>query len=182
MKKTLTFLGTVAALTLAGASAHAAIPIGTAPGSNPYFFVTGSTPGFTNVAADFGDSFSSSMAFDDVYTFTTPVSGMGSGSVSTSFSSDASELVISSVIINGVAESVAAAGYPGINGVPITAGILNTIEIIGTSGSGLSTYTGTATFTASPVPEPATWAMMLVGLGMIGFAARRRQNLSVSYA
>lgn len=32
------------------------------------------------------------------------------------------------------------------------------------------------------VPEPATWAMMLVGMGAIGFAARRRQNVSVSYA
>jgi hypothetical protein len=32
------------------------------------------------------------------------------------------------------------------------------------------------------VPEPTTWAMMLVGLGMIGFAARRRRNVSVTYA
>ncbi len=32
------------------------------------------------------------------------------------------------------------------------------------------------------VPEPATWAMMLAGLGMIGFAARRRRSISVSYA
>ena len=27
----------------------------------------------------------------------------------------------------------------------------------------------------APVPEPATWAMMLVGFGAIGFALRRRQ-------
>ena len=32
------------------------------------------------------------------------------------------------------------------------------------------------------VPEPATWAMMLVGFGVIGFAARRRQNIRVIYA
>lgn len=32
------------------------------------------------------------------------------------------------------------------------------------------------------IPEPATWAMMLVGMGMIGFAARRRQNVSVTFA
>jgi len=28
--------------------------------------------------------------------------------------------------------------------------------------------------TSAPVPEPATWAMMIAGLGMVGFAMRRR--------
>lgn len=32
------------------------------------------------------------------------------------------------------------------------------------------------------VPESATWAMMLVGLGLIGFAIRRHQNVSLTYA
>ncbi len=34
------------------------------------------------------------------------------------------------------------------------------------------------------VPEPATWAMMLAGFGMIGFAARKRSSVktAVSYA
>lgn len=32
------------------------------------------------------------------------------------------------------------------------------------------------------VPEPATWAMMLVGFGFAGFAMRRRQNVRVSFA
>ena len=31
------------------------------------------------------------------------------------------------------------------------------------------------------VPEPATWAMMLVGFGVIGFAARRRQSGSLIF-
>jgi hypothetical protein len=35
----------------------------------------------------------------------------------------------------------------------------------------------------APVPEPATWAMMLVGFGAIGFAMRRRKvKTTVSYA
>ncbi len=34
----------------------------------------------------------------------------------------------------------------------------------------------------SAVPEPATWAMMIVGFGVIGFSARRRRNVCVSFA
>lgn len=32
------------------------------------------------------------------------------------------------------------------------------------------------------VPEPATWAMMLVGFGAVGFAMRGRQKIAVSFA
>jgi hypothetical protein len=48
------------------------------------------------------------------------------------------------------------------------------------------TYTGTdydgfklKNLTVSVVPEPATWAMMIAGFGMIGFAMRRRSRLDV---
>ncbi len=34
--------------------------------------------------------------------------------------------------------------------------------------------TGTVTFDAAVVPEPASWAMMVAGFGLVGFAARRR--------
>ena len=36
--------------------------------------------------------------------------------------------------------------------------------------------TGNLTFQLIPVPEPATWAMMLVGFAGIGFAMRRRRQ------
>ena len=35
------------------------------------------------------------------------------------------------------------------------------------------------TFTLTAVPEPASWGMMLVGFGMVGFAARRRAKSAV---
>jgi hypothetical protein len=34
----------------------------------------------------------------------------------------------------------------------------------------------------APVPEPATWAMMIAGFGLIGAAARRRVRTSITYA
>jgi len=35
---------------------------------------------------------------------------------------------------------------------------------------------------APVVPEPSTWAMMLVGFGAVGYAMRRRQRTAVSFA
>lgn len=32
------------------------------------------------------------------------------------------------------------------------------------------------------VPEPATWAMLILGIGMIGFAARRREGMEATAA
>lgn len=34
----------------------------------------------------------------------------------------------------------------------------------------------------APVPEPTTWAMMIVGFGAVGVAMRRRQRVRVSFA
>ena len=44
--------------------------------------------------------------------------------------------------------------------------------------------TGTLFASTSSVPEPATWTMMLVGFGIVGFAMRKRSNArtTVSYA
>lgn len=38
------------------------------------------------------------------------------------------------------------------------------------------TFTITQTPTVSPIPEPETYAMLLAGLGVMGFIARRRSN------
>lgn len=54
------------------------------------------------------------------------------------------------------------------------------------NAGGLLTGLVTASSMAAPgaVPEPASWAMMIVGMGAIGFAMRRRQKVTtrVSYA
>lgn len=48
--------------------------------------------------------------------------------------------------------------------------------LFGSIGGGMvvSTYSTWINSTISPVPEPSTWAMLLGGLGMLGWAARRR--------
>ena len=50
------------------------------------------------------------------------------------------------------------------------------VESIGVLSSPIGTVHGNvnATVPATPVPEPASFAMMLAGLGVIGFVAKRR--------
>lgn len=61
----------------------------------------------------------------------------------------------------------------------------------GTSGSNIQLFVAKNSnkqdmlfWTQSAVPEPTTWAMMLLGFGFVGGAmrSRRRQKLTVSYA
>jgi hypothetical protein len=56
--------------------------------------------------------------------------------------------------------------------------------VAGLTGTGAArrlrafTASSTATFGTSIVPEPATWAMLIVGFGMVGFASRRRRAVA----
>ena len=61
--------------------------------------------------------------------------------------------------------------------VPFTLGAgSHTLSISGMVGDGGGSYSATLALAPAPVPEPETLAMMLAGLGALGFLARRRQN------
>lgn len=45
----------------------------------------------------------------------------------------------------------------------------------------LSDNRGGVSLSIAAVPEPATWALMILGFGLIGSAMRRRQNRTVQY-
>jgi hypothetical protein len=155
-------------------------------GDVPNFYITSGTPFSSSITANFGNGFSTKMPFDDSFEFTIPTqSGIGSGSISTSFSSKLNHLKISDLWINGV-HYVVPANPTGqsltVGGIPIFAGVLNTIRVAGISGKRGGSYAGTATFSAftSTVPEPASWALMLAGFGFLGAVARRRTAVSYS--
>lgn len=61
---------------------------------------------------------------------------------------------------------------------PKAGGDPNGLYPVGPGGVGFGTTQG---FSLG-VPEPATWATMLIGLGMIGAVARRRHKVRVSYS
>ena len=170
----------------AGAVAIAFAPAANAttfPIGSPNFFITNGTPFTPTITAIFFDSFSKKTTFDDKFTFTIPQNGVGSGSISTSFSSLKNKLVITDLIVNGVSLVVPSNGSGQsltLAGIPILANVMNTIEVKG-SVAKTGSYSGTVTFQATAVPEAATWGMMLGGFAMIG-ATMRRRRASLSFA
>jgi hypothetical protein len=64
------------------------------------------------------------------------------------------------------------------SGLAVSAGTVLSVRYTPTSGQTFGSIAGlseTVTFTASPVPESSTWALMAVGLGLVASIARRRR-------
>lgn len=59
-------------------------------------------------------------------------------------------------------------------------GVINSISfVVRNDGASPNPQGLSANLTAPAVPEPGTWMLMILGLGAVGFAMRRRQNTSV---
>jgi PEP-CTERM motif len=175
------WLLTTAALVSASALAPVASAATFIPGS-PNFQVTGNI--FSGpIAADFGNSGTSApnTILQDIFQFIIPQNGVGSGAVTTgaSVALSPNDTDLLSVFVNGIAATKTVNGLSetfSISGVPITSGATNQI-VVNYLSRGLYSYGGNATFNpAGAIPEPATWAMMLLGIGGIGYAMRRRRK------
>lgn len=196
MKRFFTIFAAASALALAS-TANAAI---ITPGSPPpgVFVVTGNPfTGTSPVTATIGNTpqvggtVAAPVSFSDSFLFTIgppggALIGTGSGSIitSTSLQFSATDLDLTSVTVNGVALTITrtAGGLiesSGTSNVNIFGGQLNNITVTGVS-RGLGSYGGNLTFIPTAVPEPGTWAMMLLGFGAIGFSMRRRRRVTAS--
>ena len=140
------------------------------------FRVVNQTPGDPN-----GD-------FTAEFTFLSPIDGLGSAIASNVIVNGnlGSDIDFYSVLLNGAAgvvENSGAASMAFRVDAPVTPG-LNTLTFTGRlnpngnrTGDGL--VTGSLTLAAAGlVPEPATWALFILGSGAIGGALRRR-NASI---
>jgi hypothetical protein len=172
-----------------------------APGQNIYFNVSpqlnpSSPP--TTVTALFGDIGIPTGDFTDVFSFLSPFPAAASGSVTTSVADLAFfspiDTTIFSVVFNGITAPVqyfdanhnpcttprvgscGASTQFALSDVPINFGATpNTITVTGSS-LGNGSYAGQGTLIPTAVPEPATWAMMLLGFGAIGLTMRRKRG------
>ncbi|MEB0136180.1 FxDxF family PEP-CTERM protein [Actimicrobium sp. CCC2.4] len=139
-----------------------------------------------DLSSDFGGIHSGTSVFNDVFNFT-PVldSGFASTLVS-SFTMAGSGITFNSATLNGynlvaltpLSPSTGFTIYNLVLGAQQFTGPLQLL-VSGNSFGSISSYSGTISVSAgspipSPVPEPETYAMMLAGLGLLGFAARRK--------
>ena len=132
------------------------------------------------ISATFGNSGVPAGFFTDTFSFTIGDDGFGSGSIVTNADifqgvndTDLLSVFVNGLPLQGLVIGQFESGF--IQGVPIIAGVLNQVVINGFS-RGNGSYGATATFTPNAIPEPATWAFMLLGFGAIGLAARYRSR------
>lgn len=135
----------------------------------------------------FSDGNLAGPTFNELLTFTTDVSGILNILVGTTTAADGdiNDTDFSNIFLTGtgIAGQVALSGLVGepnesraLNGFSVGQGTF-TLNIQGSPGSQNGSLGGTVSFrSAAAVPEPATWAMMLLGFGAIGFSMRRRRQ------
>ncbi|WP_202413485.1 FxDxF family PEP-CTERM protein [Duganella sp. CY15W] len=104
--------------------------------------------------------------------------GLASGTYNVILSYHSNLVDITSATLNNQNTAYAAniPGYFSVGGFTITSGSPFTLVLNGTQvlADNLHNYHGS--ITVSPVPEPATYGMLLGGLGLVGFMARRKKQ------
>jgi hypothetical protein len=185
-KKAIIFATVFASAGLMAESASAATVVG-----SPYAQLAGdASGGFTVSFVNNFTNVDSGGTFDDQFAFAIGATSESGGSVSSNFTSTQA-LTLSSfnlvkftndafgnpVILSTITGISPASNYFTLNASNLGIGDYY-IEVTGTvKGVNGGSYGGSLNVTAATaVPEPATYGMLLGGLGLIGFVARRKKQ------
>ena len=162
-----------AAMTLRTANSANGFPIGPWIGTNTTSSWVGpNSDGQLNGPAGFYD-----------YRTTFDLTGLliGTALISGRWATD--DQALSDILINGVSTGQTSNGFQDWSNFSIASGFIsgiNTLDFIVNNGGGPTglrvEMTGSADASTGAVPEPAAWAMMLVGFGGLGMVLRRRRD------
>ncbi|WP_293356879.1 FxDxF family PEP-CTERM protein [Phenylobacterium sp.] len=154
----------IAAVALTASAADAATYINYGPvGSDGGFSITFGNTGITDPA------------INDVFDFQMP-SGRADFVVTSTMSGGSQNITWSSIAFNGTEFDSGSVGwneFSFLNGVTVTKDQLQRLVLTGVGG-GNASYSGVITFMpTAAVPEPASWALLIVGFGGAGAILRR---------
>ena len=137
-----------------------------------------------NFTIGFNDS-NLSNPFSEFLTFTTDLAGMLNIVVSTTATGPTNNVNFTNVFLTGTGIN-SPVSVPQTQGDPNESRALNffqvgpgtyTINFQGTPGTTSGSFGGSVAFQSmAAVPEPGTWALMLLGFGAVGFSMRRRRS------
>ena len=176
--KSIILAATVAAALLGGASAASAAQFHT-------FTLPQADGSFTGT---FGDNGIDAGVFSDTFGFVLPT-GISSFTASSALTrvggSTMNDINFTSITLNGANFNIGSTGnveFRFLTGASVTNG-LQQLVVSGTSG-GNGSYAGTVAFTPAmgAVPEPASWALMILGFGSAGAMLRRRRSIAIAAA
>ena len=151
-------------------------------------------PDLTDGSGFFGDAFAdnnSGASFTDRFTFTVPTAQAGSpGSIVNAIVSSISGTADTGLDITGLSLYSATGNTLVTAGNALQSGAIDVwtvtssgldagsyyLQVSGNLNSNQSAAFGGAVSLTTPVPEPETYGLMLGGLGVLGFLARRRRT------
>lgn len=188
MRKLSIALTALAACSLGSAAQAVLVPVGPT-------LITPSTPSDSFAGAMNCTTVESPCTFMNSYTFTTPAN---TSSVNVSVNSvdgvPMTDINFTNIILNNGTSNTGTFSVTNgtvdtaaLLGATLIAGATNTLTIFASAanpGAVDANFGLTLAFTptASGVPEPATWAMMLVGFGAAGYSLRRRKRVVLQAA
>jgi len=148
------------------------------------FAIAAATPGSASAAALFDGTYGvffdvvADGGFTKTYQFTVDAPGYVSASLTSALVSGLDGITFDSITLNGVE----------LDTVPSTTqqefALTNVfsstpIQTLVISGDGHGSFGGTFAFAAAAVPEPASWAMLIGGFGLVGMQLRRRATARI---
>jgi hypothetical protein len=169
---------------LAAAAATATIAFAPAANAAQTIVISGPSGTFGDDEVVCGAGQATPCSFTRTFNFTTQAGfELVNATISSIASSAMTDINFNNVTLNGVSFDIVRTGASEfrelVNRALNPVGSNNTILVTGTTG-GNAAFSGTLSFAA--VPEPTTWAMMLIGFGAVGYSMRKRPSRRLQMA
>lgn len=159
----------------AAAVGLAALSMGSVASASPLVLgaCTSSAGAITCTQTDDTISFNESVPSGTTFSSTVNFTNTAAGLYEIILESTTSGFNFTSVSVNGSSAWTGTSHLVDLSGISIGANLADNVTFTGTTTNAAGD-TGSISFSLRAVPEPATWAMMLLGFAGIGFAMRRR--------